>query len=284
MKRFALLLALALAACGAQNETLQGYAEADYVYVSPQDPGLVQSLAVREGDSVEAGAPLFTLNTDRAALQARAAEAQGDANRAASVNAAVAAAQANAALAQANLSRTRLLFQRGLVAQARLDADIAAANAASAAVRQAQAERASVSQDDAAAEAQADLARTQLRDRAVTAPVAARVERIFRRPGEYAQPGEPVVALLPPRNLKIRFFVPEPMLGALRMGQEVRVSCDGCADGLTARISFIASEPQFTPPVIYSVDQRERLVFLVEARLNGDATLRPGQPLDVRLR
>lgn len=287
MKTRALMigLALLLAACGDREsgDTLQGYAEADYIYVSPQDAGLVATLAVREGAVVEAGAPLFTLNADRARASYRAAEAQSEADRTSALNQAIAAARANAVLAQQNLTRTRALFDRGLVARVRLDQDVAAVNAASAQVRQAEAERTSGSSQDQAAAAQADLARTQLRDRTVAAPVAGRVELIFLRPGEYAQPGAPVLALLPPANIKIRFFAPQAMLSQLRLGQDVQVSCDGCPEGLTARISFIASEPQFTPPVIYSVDERAKLVYLIEARLNGGASLRPGQPLDIRV-
>jgi HlyD family secretion protein len=109
------------------------------------------------------------------------------------------------------------------------------------------------------------------------------VERIFRRPGEYVQPGSPVLALLPPANLKLRFFAPQALLSRFQLGREVAISCDGCASGLTARVSFTATEPQFTPPVIYSVAERQKLVFLVEARPNQPAALRPGQPLDVRV-
>lgn len=285
MRCLAVAAALLLAACGAREDgaVLQGYAEADYIYVAPQDAGLVASLAVQEGAEVEAGAALFTLNEDRARAAFEAAEAQSAASAAQPITAAIAAARANAALAEANLARTRTLYDRALVAQARLDQDQAAVDAARAEVRRLEAERAAAAQQDRAGDAQADLARTQLRDRAVTAPVSGRVERIFRRPGEFAQPGEPVLALLPPANMKIRFFAPQALLSQLQLGETISVSCDGCAEGLTARISFIDSAPQFTPPVIYSVEEREKLVFLVEARPNQPQALRPGQPLTVRI-
>jgi HlyD family secretion protein len=115
----------------------------------------------------------------------------------------------------------------------------------------------------------------------VRAPLAGRVEQIYRRPGEFAPAGQPVIALLAPENIKLRFFAPQNMLAKLKLGQTVRISCDGCAKPIDARISFIASEPQFTPPVIYSIEQRDKLVYLVEAKPVGAQSLRPGQPIDV---
>jgi len=276
---------LTLSACGAREDgrVLQGYAEADYLYVSPQDPGLVASLAVREGADVNEGDVLFALNEDRARASYAAAEAQSAASQARPVTAAIAAARANAALAASNLARTRTLYGQDLIAQARLDQDQAALDAARAEVRRLEAERATAARQDQAQDAQTQLARTQLRDREVRAPAAGRVERIFRRPGEYTQPGEPVLALLPPQNLKLRFFAPQALLPQLALGQEVGVSCDGCVGGITAQISFIDTAPQFTPPVIYSVEERDKLVYLIEARPNQPDLLRPGQPLDIHI-
>jgi HlyD family secretion protein len=281
--RIWILALLFLAACGRQDDLLQGYAEADYIFVAPQDPGLVATLSVREGAEVRAGAPLFTLNPERARASYEAAEAQSRANRARAASQAIAQAEASAELAARDFARTQSLYERNFVSKVKLDQDRSRLDAARAEVRRLRAERSSAAQEDAAAEAQADLARTQLRDRAVAAPVAGRVERIFLRPGEFASVGEPVLALLPPGNLKIRFFAPERMLSQLRLGQDVSFSCDGCPTGLTARIFFIASEAQFTPPVIYSVEEREKLVYLVEARPNRPELLRPGQPLDVQV-
>lgn len=280
----AMCAALTLAACGAREATtLQGYAEADYLYIAPQDPGLVASLSVREGAQVDAGEALFALNTERAQASYAAAEAQSAASQARAANAAIEAARANAALAAATLARTRLLYEQDFIAQARLDQDQAAFDAARAEVRRLEAQRAVAAQTDEAQDAQAALARTQLADRIVRAPAAGRVERIFRRPGEYAQPGEPVLALLAPQNIKLRFFAPEAMLPRISLGQVVRVTCNGCAEGLTARITFIDTAPQFTPPVIYSTEEREKLVYLIEARPNRPELLRPGQPLDIHL-
>jgi HlyD family secretion protein len=285
MKRTLIIILLSgvLAACGQANapQVLQGYAEADYVYVSTQDPGVVETLSVREGDVVAAGAPLFTLNPERARASYDAARAMSQADSARALAQAVAAARAQARWADATLARTRALFGQNFVSRARLDQDQAAADAARAELRRVETERANAARENEAQDAQAALARTQLNDRSVRAPAAGRVERVFRRPGEYVQPGAPVLALLPPANFKLRFFAPQALLSRFPLGREIAVACDGCPRGLTARVSFTATEPQFTPPVIYSLNERQKLVFLVEARPNQPATLRPGQPLDI---
>ncbi|MBL8552506.1 MAG: HlyD family efflux transporter periplasmic adaptor subunit [Hyphomonadaceae bacterium] len=284
MRRLPILaLALLAAACGAKQETLQGYAEADYVYVSPQDPGLIRTLSVREGDEVASGAALFTLNPERARANYEAAQAMSQADSARALAQAVVAARAEARLADLTLARTRSLYEQNFISRARLDQDRAAADAAHAELRRVQTEQSNASRENRAQDAQAALARTQLTDRAIAAPVAARVERIYRRPGEYVTPGAPVLALLPPANMKLRFFVPQALLSRFAPGREIDVSCDGCPEGLKARVSFVATEPQFTPPVIYSTEERGKLVFLVEARPAAPAALRPGQPLDIRV-
>jgi HlyD family secretion protein len=273
MKRFVIFsCVLFLAACGRNTpDTLQGYGEADYIYLSSQDAGIVGELFVREGDVVEAGQRLFRLDPDRLRYGAQSAQAQR-----AAATAAVATAQAEATLAQRNYARGAELAERGFYPQARLDADRAARDAANA--RLAQTRR-----QAAAAGAETNLAQARLGDLAGAAPQAGTIEQIFHRQGEVVAAGQPIVALLAPQNMKVRFFAPQAVLPQLAVGGRVSVSCDGCAETASATISFIASEPQFTPPVIYSLDQREKLVFLVEARLDAPAPIRPGMPVDVRL-
>jgi HlyD family secretion protein len=107
----------------------------------------------------------------------------------------------------------------------------------------------------------------------------------YFRVGEWVNAGQPVVALLPPGAVRARFFVPEAELGALQIGQAVELRCDGCGAPMAARIDFIATAPEYTPPVIYSNAQRARLVFMVEARpeAKDGARLKPGQPIDVKV-
>jgi HlyD family secretion protein len=273
MKRIAIIcLALLAAACGERAPSvMQGYGEADYLYLSSQESGVVGELFVREGDTVDAGQQVFRLDPERLSFSAQSAEAQ----RSAAV-AAVRTAQAEATLAQRNYVRGSELAAQGFYPQARLDADRAARDAANARLAQTRREA-------SAASAQTGLARERLTDLAGAAPAAGTIEQIFHRPGEVVAAGQPIVALLPPENMKVRFFAPEEMLSLLSVGEQVSVSCDGCGEALTATVSFIAREPQFTPPVIYSLDQREKLVFLVEARFATRVPIRPGMPVDVRL-
>jgi HlyD family secretion protein len=284
VRRLAILaLTLGIAACGAPDDTLHGYAEADYVIASSQDPGMLRTVDVSEGQTVEAGDTLFTLNPERAEANYEAAQATADADAARALAQARDAARAQSQLADATLARSQSLFEEDFVSRARLDQDRATADAARAELRRIEAELANATRADRARAAQAELARAQLSDRRVTAPIAGRIERIYREPGEYVAPGAPVLALLPPANLKLRFFVPQNALSDYAPGTEVRVSCDGCPDEIIAQVIFVAREPQFTPPIIYSTRDRERLVFLVEARPTQPANLRPGQPVDIHL-
>jgi HlyD family secretion protein len=273
MKRLLILCLAALATACSQpaSGVLQGYGEADYVYLSSQDPGIVGELFVREGDTVAAGAPVFRLNPQRLGYEAQSASAQ----RSAATDA-IRTAQANAVLAERNFARGEQLAAQGFYPRARLDADRAARDAANAQLAQARREA-------GAAGAQTRLAQARVNDTSNTAPIGGTIEQIFHRPGEVVAAGAPIVALLPPQNMKVRFFAPQAMLARLPVGAHVSVSCDGCARAFVGRVSFVAQQPQFTPPVIYSLDQREKLVFLVEARFDLPTTIRPGVPVDVRL-
>ncbi len=273
MKRMLILsLALLAAACARDApDVLQGYGEADYIYLSSQDAGVVGELFVREGNAVEAGARVFRLDPVRLSYGAESAVAQ----RAAAA-AAVRTAQAQATLAQRNYARSAQLAERGFYSRARLDADRASLEVANAQLAQAR-------RQATAAGAETGLAEERLEDLAGTAPAAGTIEQIYHRAGEVVAAGQPIAALLTPENMKVRFFAPEALLAQLPMGARGLISCDGCAQPLEAHVSFVAQEPQFTPPVIYSLDQREKLVFLVEARFAGATPIRPGMPVDVRI-
>jgi HlyD family secretion protein len=105
------------------------------------------------------------------------------------------------------------------------------------------------------------------------------------RVGEWVQAGSPVVQMLPPQNVKVRFFVPETVVGALQPGRVLKIHCDGCAADVTAKITYISTQAEFTPPVIYSNERRSKLVYMIEAHpAVADADkLRPGQPVTVTL-
>ena len=241
----ALVLAgLLLAGCnGAGDPGVQGWVEAEMLFVGPDDPGRVETLAVREGDKVEQGVPLFSVDD---ALQ------QAD----------VAQVTATVTNMQRNVERARELLKTSAGTQKAYDD-------AQQAVRE--------------AEARLNSAKTRLARRKVASPATGTIQQIYFRPGEMVPAGRPVVALLPPGNVKIRFFVAEALLPTISLGDTVTVRCDGCAPDLAARVSFISRTAEYTPPVIYSLEERAKLVFLIEARPQHPENLRVGQPVSVLL-
>ena len=285
---------------GSERERmLSGYIEGESLFLASPVAGTVSTMTAQEGQRVAAGVRLFAIDPATLSAQGEQARAQvREANTqiaAASANAQQAEAEASAAAADADKARrdlNRLLSVRADDPAAVAGKDIDAARAAlkeanarlSAARKTADARRAQIS----AARAQEDQARGSEREVAIRvgqlappAPSAARVEEVFYRPGEWVAANQPVVSLLPDDRVKVRFFVPEQEVARYRPGRDVRFSCDGCAAGLTARINYVSPRPEFTPPVIFSRDSRDRLVFMVEARPAKPARLMPGLPVDV---
>lgn len=286
-----------------------GYVEADYVYAAAPSPGgTIESMAVQEGSEVAAGDVLFVLAHGQqdalltaAEARVRAAQANLDNLRTGGrtaevdvVRASLAQAQAQLSLGNAALARSQELFDKGLIPKAKLDQDAAAAQSAQAQVDQLSAQlevaelparTAQVANAEAmlaAAEADAQKAQSDLSDRTVKAAVAGRVETLFFAAGETAAAGMPVVSIIPGDALEVRFYVGETERVNLLLGQTVAVACDGCTDSLTAQLTQLASEPEFTPPVIFSRDERNRMVFLAKAALVAGSGLLPGQPVTVR--
>jgi HlyD family secretion protein len=306
-----LLCALLLAGCQRAPERLwSGYVEGDYVYVASPIGGALTTLAVKRGETVARGAALFALDSasERAAreeAQARAQSAQAQADNTdkgrrkeevAVTQAQLVQARAQAALAASELKRAQQLVTQGFISPSRLDDARTAARQSQAHVAELEAAlrvaRLPARADErAAADALSDAARSALaqsqwreQQKQQRAPDDALVADTLFRVGEWVNAGQPVVALLPPGAVKARFFVPETELGGLKLGQNVELRCDGCGAPIAARIDFIATRAEYTPPVIYSNSQRSRLVFMVEARPDAKdgARLKPGQPVDVK--
>jgi HlyD family secretion protein len=299
-----------LAACtGAPGEQpMSGYAEAEFVHIAPPSGGVLQTVAVRRGEQVRAGQLLFTQDTDAEARTGEAAAARAlkaDAqladlrkgrrpNELKALDQQLAQAQAALQASASALQRQQGLVAQGYVAPLQLDDLRAARDRDQAHVRELQAQRALADEaaradqiTAAAAEARAggaesELARWRLGQRSRSAPADALVFDVLARAGEWVNAGTPVVSLLPPGALKVRFFVPEPVLARAQPGTEVLLSCDGCAAGMKARIRYVSPQAEFTPPVIYSNGTRSKLVFMVEAQPENATALKPGQPVDVR--
>jgi len=239
-----LAVAAAVSGCdGHRDPGYQGWVEADMIFVSPDESGRVTKLNVREGDEVKAGEELYAVDDD---LQ------QANLN------------QSNATMANAQQSydRAAALSKTGAGTQSTLDAAVAALRVA---------------------DAQVNTSKTRLARRIGYAPVNGAVQQIYFRVGETVPAMRPVLSIMPPGNMKVRFYVAEPDLPKIAIGDEVRITCDNCASDLTARIYFIATSAEYTQPVIYSLDERNKLVYLIQARPARPDSLRVGQPISVYL-
>ena len=241
------LLCLLAGGCAPEpNDFVQGYVEGEFVFVSSPLGGTLQRLFVRRGDEVKSGQPLFTLDQ----TMEQAAHDQ---------------AQAALDLSESDYKRQKQLFQSGPAAAQDFD-------------------RARSARDqDRQRLAQANWNLGQMKQEA---PQAGLVYDTLFREGEWVAAGKPIVMLLPPPNVKVRAFVPETEVGALKVGQEARVEVDGVPDPFSGQISYISQRAEYTPPVIYSRESRSKLVFMVELRFDPAVAskLHPGQPVDVRFR
>jgi HlyD family secretion protein len=239
-----LTLIATLTGCNERRDPgYQGWVEADMIFVSPDESGRITKLDVHEGDTVKAGASLYSVDDD---LQ------QADLNQ----------NKATLANAKQTFDRAQSLSKTGSGTQATLDSAIEGLRVA---------------------EARVNTSQTRLARRLGFAPVGGTIQQIYFREGEMVPAQRPVLSIMPPGNMKIRFFVPEPVLPKLAIGDEVRVTCDNCAADLSAKIYFIATTAEYTPPVIYSLDERNKLVYLVQARPNRPDSLRVGQPISIFL-
>jgi HlyD family secretion protein len=204
--------------------------------------------------------------------------------------------QAEASLenAEKEYRRVRPLVHSGAASQAMLDQRKAAYEADQARVDELSAQlkvaTLGAREDEInAAQAAVELAEQRviqaerlLQESAPKAAFSGRIEDVFYRPGEFVAEGSPVVSLLPPENVKVRFFVSQAKLPGLTLGSAVNIECDGCAEPVHAKVTFISSQAEFTPPVIYSVESRDKLVFMLEATPDAyHASLHPGLPVDI---
>lgn len=270
MKRLALFSLLLLAGCSQKpSDAWLGYGEADFALIGAPQPGWVTSLAVERGEVVHRGELLFTLDSTEQQASRDQAQATLD--------------QAKASLAQeeANFkyTTTALARQNGL---ARVNAGTAdTRDQAENNARQSQARIAQLRAQIGQMEASLNSAAYTLSQRRVVSQTEGPVEDVYFRPGEYVPASTSVISVLPPANVYVRFFVPETDFAKVHLGEKVRITCDGCKP-MDATITFIASQEEYTPPVIFSVGNREKLVFKLEARAQDGLSIHPGQPVDVR--
>ena len=301
------------AGCGQANPVrVQGYIEGEFVYVAAPGAGALEMLSVQRGQQVNQGDPLFALDSrpeqaarneaERRVVQARASwEDAKKAKRPSEIESAQAQlqmARAALTLSEKELTRQEKLFKSSSASAedverarsqrdqdskrvAQLEADLKTANLPSRTDQIAAAEANLRATEAALAKADWDLAQKRQ-----VAPKAGLVTDTLYREGEWVAAGKPVVQLLPPPNIKVRFFVPEQRVGSIHQGDPVRVFVDGVPQPSVGKVSFLSPRAEYTPPVIYSRESRSKLVFMIEAVFDNDtaAKLHPGQPVDVELK
>ena len=307
---FGLFIACILLGCSPSIPQYQGWVDADMLFIGADEVGRVKTLSVSEGVNVRAGDALFALDqttqsadADAAAAALKEAQSQLDRVEAAQqrpeeiavLEANLKQAQASLDYSTADLDRAKNLVERGFAPQSRLDQaksvfdhDRAALETIkrqitvgqlSGRVEELNLARANVEQ----AKAQVKAAQARMTRLNVVSSVAGRVQEVYYREGEIVPQGRPVVSILPPDLMKVIFFVPQAIIPHLGVGDQINVSCDGCAKDLNAHISFISAQAEYTPPQIYSLEEREKLVFRIEARPSNPSLLRVGQPVSITL-
>lgn len=304
------LVASLIAGCAAEPPLAVGYVEGDYVLLAPNDVADVLAVTVRRGERVEGGKVLAELESEDARIavdQAAAALGQARAQLAdlklgkrpeeiAVIEATLASAEAQARAAERDLARTTDLVKRGAATPAALDTAQTALELANASVEQARANLAvaklpareetirAADNQVHQAEAALEAAKWRLSKRRIVAQGPGRIGDVIRNPGDVAGPSAPVISLLPDGAVKLKLYVSEAQFSSLAVGRRLDVHCDGCPADLSATISYISPDPEFTPPVIYSLERRQKLVYLIEAHPDaGVAALQPGQLVDVAL-
>ena len=307
-----LIICFLLLGCkGSSEGVVQGYVEAEYTYVAPEVAGSIVELGVQKGNAVKAGQLLVKLDDENELFGVKEAEgrlAQSEAtledlkkgmrpSEIASVEAQLAQAEAVYAYSARELERNEKLILTKTVSQDTLDASRASYVENKQKVEQMKAEletaRLGAREDEVlAAEAEVtalkaslEQARWTLRKKTLSSPVSGEVEDVFYRVGEWVNVGQGVVSILAPENIKIRFFVSETVRPRLTLGQVVSVAVDGKEQPIEATIVYFSTQAEYTPPVIYSKGNREKLVYMVEAKFAPQEakTFKPGQPVDVQL-
>ena len=309
MKR-ALFLLIALVGCQKQEEGVwQGYVEGEYVLLASPYAGQLQKLFVRRGEQIESGKPVFVLEQEserqaRAEAEERMKSAQARLEnlqvpmrppQIQALKEQLNQAKAAKELSRVNLVREEDLMKKGYTTRPRLDEARSAYVRDTARVKEAeqqlqnaemplgrQGELEAAQAEIAAAKAALAQADWRLEQKSVAAPVTGLVQDTFFVVGEWVAAGRPVASILPPGNVKARFYVPETVLSSMTIGRPIEIRCDGCQP-IDAKVSYVSSQAEYTPPVLYSKESRSKLLFLVEARLSN-SPLRPGQPLDVKLK
>ena len=297
------LIGALITSCLPPSPLATGYVEGIYIEVAPIETARIIDIPVRLGDHVERDQIIASLEKQDATIAVENAEAalsqaksslanleQGARpEKIASLKASLDAAELNRRQAQRDMERQKALLEKGSVAQSVFDTAQTAYDVAKAQVEEIRANLAYTSlparenEIEAAkaavkqAEAALKSAQWKEQQRTLRASNTGTITDIIHEAGEMAGPQVPILSLLPDNGIKLKLYIPEESLSSIKLGANLAITCDSCGDGLTASISYISDGPEFTPPVIYSLENRQKLVYLIEARATPNTALKPGQ-------
>lgn len=299
-----------LVGCG-DEDYYSGYIEGEYVYIASSQSGHLAELSVKRGEWVTPETPLFKLETDSEDYLANEAEENLEAAIAqlenikkgkreveiTALRATLEQAKILQQIAETRFNRNNKLAKTGAVSQDQFDETQSVYERSKSDVIEKEAELElgllggrvdeikAAEANVKAKEEELELAHWKVLQKKLSANVQAYVQDTLFRVGEWVPAGKPVISLLPPENIKARFFVPEKTLAKIQLNKEISIRCDSCKNPIAAKINYISSEAEFTPPVIFSRESREKLIYMVEARIEAEAAkaLHPGQPIDIRI-
>ncbi|HHL0154657.1 TPA: HlyD family secretion protein [Klebsiella quasipneumoniae subsp. quasipneumoniae] len=311
-KCFVMISMLVLSGCDNKPENmLSGYSHGEFVYLSYSGNEKIERIFINKGDNVIPGQELVKIDSFDAQNIFLRAEEKLSAESAVLRNlksgerpeeldiirSQLKKAQSAESQVKRQLGRYRHLYANHAISRAEWE-DIRDELTQKGAqveelINQLKARQLPARQDEisqqlsmvAAAKLERDKALRDVQQTTIVSPINAKVFDIIYRVGERPSAGRPIISLLPPENIKVRFFIPEAMLGKFNIGTKVRLLCDGCAEPIPGVINYISPEAEFTPPVIYSTKRREKLIFMAEAIpvLEQAERMKIGQPFDVEI-
>jgi len=301
-----------LAGCSEHSSgNYQGYVEGEFVYVASPFGGRLEHLNVHRGQTVVLHEPLFKLEAEEESAARRQIKGQLAAAKSQLEDLKTGKRQPELNVIQAQLDqsiaiekktalqlkRDQALVQSKAVSEAQLEESRAAESANQAKIRELKSQMDAAKLPARMAQFKAQTAQTvsalaaldqaswKLNQKNVSATQSGLIFDTLYREGEWVPAGNPVVRMLPPANIKVRFFVSETELGKLKIGQTVTILCDGCKADIPAVLTYISNEAEYTPPIIYSNETRSKLIYMLEAHptIEQAPLLHPGQPVEVRL-
>lgn len=303
-----LITMLALTGCGnSDRHHYQGYVEGRNIYLASPFSGTLIKAYVQRGQHVKKGELLFQLDPDPQSIQVsqafsglkQAEQVYHDLKNPkrppeiAAIEAQIGQVTSQVVLAALRVKRNQTLYDKRVLDKDSLDASIEhyeevlylkkqyEANLVLAKEGsreyQIKAQSAQVNQS----QSKLKEAKWQLAQKRIYAPADGVIFDIYFKEGEFVGMQQPLAALLTPENIQIDFFVPVEALAGMHVRQNITFDCDGCAKNNQAVLNYISPEAEYVPPLVYSRDNRDKLIFRIKADIHDPTKFKPGQPVIV---